>query len=442
MKKILKRIALFLLLTPVVLLVLVSIAYGIYALLAVGGESTPHQAYLQKHKQEVDLQASAPAFPIFDSAFYQKQIFFLGEAHGTAAPQALDFALLQHLNQRVGLRHYLAEVDYSQAYFLNQYLRTGEERHLQTVFQFWAKQNAQWGNQNFYDKIKKIRALNGTLPEAQRIQILGVDKLQDLDATHLFLKQTLAQLPQRTFQDSALAKLRQVISADTLDTEALSSLATQMLSFLSQDSSASILPSATKFDLQHTLQNVAYLDGKARRDSVMYLNLNTLVKAQHLEHAKLYGMWGLFHTLPVELQRGVPFAYYLQGENSPFRGKTVSIGVYTLDSENMMPAASLPAFLSKGQRYVNSTMANNDGPMVFVNGIKDLRAASRENSITLFKTDAPNSPYRTSSRLASIKVLFPNQSIDFAGEHPRITQVFQYVCLVRNSKALTPLPLL
>ncbi|KAA3440595.1 TraB/GumN family protein [Rufibacter hautae] len=441
MKKILKRFALFLLLTPVVLLVLVSIAYGIYALLAVGGESTPHQAYLQQYKQEVDLQATAPAFPIFDSAFYQKQIFFLGEAHGTAAPQALDFALLQHLNQRVGLRHYLAEVDYSQAYFLNQYLRTGEVRHLQTVFQFWAKQNAQWGNQNFYDKIKKIRTLNQTLPEANRIQILGVDKLQDLEATQSFLKETLAQLPQTTLQDSAFAKLQQIISADTLDTDALSSLASQMLPSLAKDSTSS-LPAATKFDLQHTLQNIAYLDGKARRDSVMYLNLNIVVKAQHLEQAKLYGMWGLFHTLPVELQRGVPFAYYLQGKNSPFRGKTVSIGVYTIDSENMMPAASLPAFLSKGQRYVNSTMANNDGPMVFVNGIKDLRAASRENSITLFKTDAPGSPYRTSSRLASIKVLFPNQSIDFAGEHPRITQVFQYVCLVRNSPALTPLPLL
>ncbi|RNI23575.1 TraB/GumN family protein [Rufibacter latericius] len=442
MKKILKRIALFVLLTPVVLLVLVFVVYGIYALLAVGGESSPHQAYLLKHKQEVNLQESSPTFPIFDSAFYQKQIFFLGEAHGTAAPQALDFALLQHLNQRVGLRHYLAEVDYSQAYFLNQYLRSGDERHLQTVFQFWVKHNAQWGNQNFYDKIKKIRALNQTLPADQQINVLGVDRLQDLEATHLFLKEIVGKLPEKVLQDAAFSVLQEIVSTDTLKEETLSSMAAQLLPTLSNEGFTKAIPEDIRFDLQHTLQNIAYYKDQSRRDSVMHLNLNTVVKARHLEEAKLYGMWGLFHTLPVELERGVPFAFYLQKENSPFRGKTVSIGVYTIDSENMMPAASLPGFLSKGERYVNSTLANNDGPMVFVNGIKDLRATSRENSLTLFKTDAPDSPYQTSSRLASIKVLFPNQSIAFAGENPRVTQVFQYVCLVRNSPALTPLPLL
>ncbi|MBC3540690.1 hypothetical protein ACFSC6_12440 [Rufibacter sediminis] len=440
MKKILKRIALFVLLTPVVLLVLAFVAYGIYALLAVGGESTPHQAYLQKHKQEVNLNQPSPAFPIFDSAFYQKQIFFLGEAHGTAAPQALDFALLQHLNQRVGLRHYLAEVDYSQAYFLNEYLRTGDERHLQTVFQVWAKQNAQWGNQNFYDKLKKIRALNQTLPEARRISILGVDKLQDLNTTRLFLKAVLGRFPENGLKDSAYVTLQKVVFADTLDEDAFTAAAGQFLSRVSPASSGTKGAADLHFDLQHTLENVAYLSSKTRRDSVMYLNLVSVTKARHLEKAKLYGMWGLFHTLPVAVERGVPFAYYLQQENSPYRGKTVSIGVYTLDSENMMPAAALPAFLSKGERYVNSGLANNDGPMVFVHGIKDLRAASREHTLTLFKTDAPDSPYRTSSRLASFKVLFPNQSIAFAGEHPRLTQVFRYVCLVRNSPALTPLP--
>ncbi|AKQ47190.1 hypothetical protein TH63_18580 [Rufibacter radiotolerans] len=441
MKKILKRTALFILLTPIVLLVLGFIAYGIYALLAVGGESTPHQAYLQKHKQEVRLTGQ-PAFHIFDSAFYQKQIFFLGEAHGCAMPQDLDFALLQHLNQRVGLTHYLAEVDYSQAWFLNEYLRIGEERHLQTVFQFWARNNAQWGNQNFFDKLKKIRALNQTLPAAQQISILGVDKIQDLQVTQRFLQQTLAQLPAVVQQDSAFVALRQVISQDSLDRDSLVAIAQRLLPTFMQEAASPTLSSAAQFNLQHTLENLAYLDGKTRRDSVMYLNLNTVVKAQKLEGAKLYGMWGLFHTIPVEVQRGVPFAYYLQGPNSPFKGKTVSIGVYTIDSENMMPAAGMPAFLSKGERFINTGMANNDGPMVFVHGIKDLRAVTRENSMTLFKTDASGSPYRTSSRLATIKVLFPNQSIDFKGDQPHVSDVFQYVCLVRNSKALTPLPVL
>ena len=439
MKKTLKRIALFLLLTPLALLLLGVICYVAFRLAAVGGESTPHQAYLQAHKQEVDLQAANP-FPIFDSAFYQNQIFMLGEAHGSAMPQDLDFALVKHLHQKVNLRYYLAEVDYAQAHYLNEYLRTGNEEFLSYVFQFWARQNAQWGNQSFYDKIKKLRAYNQTLPQHQRISMLGVDMIQDKDALQRYLREVLPQMP-TSDGNAALQHLNKIVMADSLVRDSLYLAARKALAYLAQDTTEKGLAQGAYFNLQHTLRNVGYLQQKTRRDSVMYLNLNTLVQARNLQQEKMYGMWGLFHTIPVEVERGIPFAYLLQSQNSAFKGKAVSIGVYTLDSESMMPAAALPAFLGKGERYVNSTLANNDGPMVFIDGIKDLRAVTRPNSITLFKTGAPGSPYRSSSRLASIQVLFPNQSIAFAGENPTVAAVFPYICLIRNSKALTPLAL-
>lgn len=434
MKKLLKRIALFLVLTPIVVLVLVAIAYGIFSMVAVGGESSPHQAYLKQHMEKVSLENS-PAFSIFDSTFYQNQIFFLGEAHGCAKPQQLDFALMKHLNKKVNMRHYLAEVDYSQAHFLNEYLRTGNEALLSYAFQFWVQQNAQWGNQNFYDKLRKIRAFNQTLPLSRRIIILGVDRIQDMNALQRHLQGIIAELP-ITPNTPLLKKLRHIASADTLDTDSFVNLAQQLLPTLAKDSSAT----SVQFDLRHILQNVVYMHQKIKRDSVMYLNLNKLVQQKNLQKEKLYGMWGLFHTIPVQVERGIPFAYLLQSSASPYRNKAVSIGVYTLDSESMMPTAGLPTFMDKGQRYVSTTMTNNDGPMVFVNGIKDLRAVSRANSITIFRTNAPDSPYYNSHRLATFKVLFPNQSIKFAGENPGVAKIFQYICLVRNSAALTPLP--
>ena len=50
------------------------------------------------------LALDTPAFPLFDPKFYDNQLFLLGEAHGVQRPQALDLALLQHLNQRAGVR--------------------------------------------------------------------------------------------------------------------------------------------------------------------------------------------------------------------------------------------------------------------------------------------------------------------------------------------------
>ncbi|QHL87999.1 hypothetical protein GU926_11395 [Nibribacter ruber] len=429
MKKALKRIALFVVLTPVVLVVLAAVGYFSYRLVAVGGESTPHQAYLAKYKEEI-TPAQDPAFSIFDSAFYQNQIFFLGEAHGTAKPQELDFALVKHLNQKVNMRYYLAEVDYSQAHYLNQYLLTGDEKNLDVVFQFWARLNAQWGNQDFMNKIKKIRAYNQILPEAQRVSIMGVDRIQDPEALHRHLKELVATLPasQNPLQNS----LRLLTSSDSLDTDALTSLAKQLIT----KDSASL-----GFELRHTLQNAVYYTDRTKRDSVMYLNLNTLVQSKGLQKEKFYGMWGMFHAIPVQVERGTPFAYLLQHASSPFKNKAVSIGVYTLDSESMMPTATMPSFVSKGQRFVNTTMSNNDGPLVFVNGIKDLRAVTKENSMTLFKTNAPGTPYKNSERLASFKVLMPNQSIAFKQANTGLADVFQYICLVRNSRATTPVEL-
>jgi hypothetical protein len=144
MKKIVKRFLLALVLIPVTLLGVGTAAYLLYGLLALGGESLTHQAYLRKHLIPVQPGAANPSLQ-FERAFYRNQLFLLGEAHGFAAPQELDFQLLKHLNEKAGVTHYLAEVDYSQAHFLNEYLRTGDERLLRYVFDTWVRANAQWG---------------------------------------------------------------------------------------------------------------------------------------------------------------------------------------------------------------------------------------------------------------------------------------------------------
>ncbi|WP_216690549.1 hypothetical protein [Hymenobacter siberiensis] len=83
------------------------------------------------------IAGEAPAFQLFDETFYDNQLFLLGEAHGVQRPQELDFALLKHLNQRAGVRTYVAEVDCAKAYYLNEYLRTGDAATLDLVFRSW-----------------------------------------------------------------------------------------------------------------------------------------------------------------------------------------------------------------------------------------------------------------------------------------------------------------
>lgn len=433
MKKIIKRTALALLATPFVLLLIGAIVYYTYTLFAVGGESSRHQAYLQKHMQQVATGAND--FPVFDEVFYDSKVIMLGEVHGFAMPQELDFELLKHLNQKKGLTHYLAEVDFSQAHLLNRYLESGDESLLVEVFQTWVNYNAQWANQEFYAKLQKIYTYNQTLPADKRIRIVGVDKIQDIAIT----KRHLGELLKEKNANSRLTALDSLLADSTSTSQALQAFASDYLAAANTDSL--YLSDSASSDLMHILTNLAYQQENVHRDSVMFLNLVNLTKANHWHDEQFYGMWGLMHALQSEVNEGYrSFAYLLKNQQSPFRNKVTTIGIFASDSENMIPARAMPASLNKGQAYINSTWVNSDGPMAFVNGIKDLRALTQEHSMAIFKLNGEASPYLTSSLLATTRILMPGQAgIHPAAENPTSTELYQYAVLIRNSKAATPI---
>ena len=97
---------------------------------------------------QVNIPLGPGGFPAFDAAFYGNQLFLLGEAHGVQRPQEIDLALLKHLNERAGVRTCVAEIDCAKAYYLNEYLRTGDEATLDLVFRSWVAETAQWANQD------------------------------------------------------------------------------------------------------------------------------------------------------------------------------------------------------------------------------------------------------------------------------------------------------
>jgi hypothetical protein len=235
--------------------------------------------------------------------------------------------------------------------------------------------------------------------------------------------------------------LEKLTSAAQPDIPRVGTAAGALLKRMGADTVSHSGTDSSRFSLAHTLRNLAYLAPATHRDSVIYLNFTTLARALSLENEKMYGLWGFFHTLQIPMQRDrrvTPFAAHLQSAGSPFRGKVVSLNTYVLDGENMMPGKMVPAAIGKGKPYFNTTWANGDGPLVFVHGIRDLRAVTRPNSVTIFNLSAKDSPYRASPRLAQVKVLIPGQGLTPAPDAAGIPAC-QYVVLIRNTKALEPL---
>ncbi|RYF75220.1 MAG: hypothetical protein EOO39_07245, partial [Cytophagaceae bacterium] len=293
-------------------------------------------------KQEVDLTAPQPDFPLFDDAFYDNQLFLLGESHGFQKPQEIDLALLKHLNRRIGLRYYIAEVDPTKAYYLNQYLQSGSDSTLQLVFRSWIAETAQWANTDFYRKIQAIRAYNQTLPVKSRIRFVGIDAVQDRS----LLVRQLRELTQ-----SHAAFVTDKVRLDSLATylEALpkkpDSLAAQVAinwvgHINAQPKVYRNVPAAITNELLATLTGLSYRKTIRRREPTLFANFRDAISRLNLQNEKLYGFWGAGHIGQAPFLKGSkPFAALVQASDLPMRGKTVSFMCRYVDSFMMVPTS-------------------------------------------------------------------------------------------------------
>nr|WP_121272883.1 hypothetical protein [Pedobacter schmidteae] len=172
-------------------------------------------------------------------------------------------------------------------------------------------------------------------------------------------------------------------------------------------------------------------DSKVARDSAMAINFKHAIKELKLENEKFYGLFGYFHVLQNITENGKKtFASELKKSGI----KTTSFVSYTLDSEMYLPKN--PQFPTPENERVD--WINADGPLQLVKGINDLKALSEPNTTTLFNINAQHSPYQKSQYLIHIKSrIFGENVIPQKGTFT--TDYFQYVFLLRNSKALTKL---
>ncbi len=417
----------------VLLLIVLLLAQSTPRLLAQSvASATPPQADI--------TNGIADNLPVFDDAFYQNQLFLLGESHGFQRVQDVDFALLKHLNQRVGVRYYVAEVDMSKAYFLNQYLQTGNDSTLMRVFRSWVQETAQWANRDFFRKIQRIRALNRTLPASRQIRFLGLDRIQDraLVANHLAELLAGKKLPAtaRLLTDSLRIRLT-TKTPDSLRAD----LALRLLADMDANPATyqKTPGTTTVSELRHLLQNVVYLKMLRSREKTIVANFQTLYKTGSLQTEKLYGLWGFFHVLQAPLPDGArSFAATLRESDLPMHNKIVSLSCSYVGSKMMVPTAFLPPFWQeRGKTYSRVNKFNNDGPMMITDGIETLKTATQPNTVTLFKlagSEAGTQPIRMSYSPFMPK----EQQMTFDPARPA-TDYYQYTVLIRDSEATEPL---
>jgi hypothetical protein len=371
-----------------------------------------------------------------NNSFNNYQLFLVGEIHGIKSGQDVDFTLLTYLNHKLKVKTYVAEFDFAKAYLLNKYLQTGNENLIDSVFRDWAREDAQWANTDFQEKIRKIRIYNQSLNPLQKIHFEGIDQIQNPLLVADYLKELLSE---KQYND-------------------VNKLFNPLIHALEAKNDSLII--STSADLLDTLRKVKKLNGnkaddllfavknctqvRASREAVMYSNFKELFKLRNWEKEKLYGFFGFFHILQSKANGGKSSALANRLQNDKeltLRGKILSIGVLYIDSKMTTPNSALPeAWQQKGKRYATINQYNHDGPLVRLDGIEDFKKVTKPNTITLFNLITPGSPYLNKSLDIHYADIVPESQrlqMNESGKH--ITDYFQYVILVRNSEPTNPI---
>jgi hypothetical protein len=396
--------------------------------LRVYAQETMYSDYLSKNKSEIDILKTEQWGQIKKDVS-ENQFIILGESHGAKDAQLIDFNLLKYLNANFGMSNYIAELDYAQALKINEYLSSGNEETLKTVFRPWVKKHTQWGNADFYEKIKKIRDLNNTLPKRKRIKFVGIDKIQDIDL-YLSTINLIIDSKRNSILDSL--KIITKNNSGAKDINSIGIFASNFLETIHQNKSTfNDLLGKQLPVFEYLIRNLSYSAKKSgvNRAEGMFRNYVELYDLLNLENEKLYGMWGYFHAHQVPVRFiGEDFASKLVGSTHKSAKKTLSIVIFPIDSKYNL-------WDQKSNSWKKEPFSYDDKSLLAVEGIETLKELTRKNTITLFKLDGIDSPF------AKTGLFFHGTSPKgkLIGDFKDRDYPFQYVILMRNSDWLSPL---
>lgn len=394
--------------------------------------------YLAKNSEQIKIGGSNK-FAIFNEAFYSNQVFLVSESHGYAKPQQLDAEIFMQLNKKNGVHHYIAEVDFSQAFYLNKYLNTGNEAFLGAIYQHWYNKKAQWGNKTGFERWRTLYQYNLTLSKNKKIVVIGLDEAQDLNMNQKLLEEIVSDAKYKKGKslmlDSLLAFGVMDLNKDSV--KVYKKFIQRMVVEITQkESSYQNIFKKSFFDFQFIINNIA--SKKGREEKILY-NFNVFYNQYKLANKKMYGFWGRFHAMQDSINGDMSFAAMLKKSKLPLAKKIISIPVYCVESASMLPTQFLPPMAQqKGTIYSKSNMVNDDSFVYKVDGIQNAGKFVGKNENVIFKLIGNESPYNKGLQLLESSSKFDKNFNWIGNKQVATTDYFQYLIVVRNSDWAIP----
>lgn len=359
----------------------------------------------------------------------KSNIYWLGEGHATASNYEIAFDLFCKIDSAVGVDYILLESNFLQTHYLNKYMKSGDSNMLDLAFSTsvgtfaWTKEH-----KAYYEKIYSHEQKR---PKENRIQFVGIDIEHSYWHSHKYLIDTLLST---TTADSnrIISRIRQPLQFRNDFLEYYSKLYADVLQ--NEETYKSML--GERFDvvkyLIKNIYNITYSEAlpgslwNNTRDSLIYENFKWHNERLHFAEKVSFGLWGTDHIFQATTKDGTTFIAGHIANKQPGISQTGYRMLYTKSSFNL-PTFFIPQFarwMFGNKKYIRTNAFNNDRIWSKVSGISFLKKRINKGF---------NYPLSVDS--------IPSK-LDLVGNKKtghQNSDYFQYIILVRNSPACTPL---
>jgi hypothetical protein len=385
--------------------------------------------YLSKNR--ADLRSEKPNLTETDF-----KIIGFGALHGSSKPYDAELSLIKSLLEKNMLDYYIIEANFSQAFFLQQYLETGDEKLLTELVYAFETMVSQEGTIETFNHWKNVRELLKNHPE-KKIKIIGCDVVNEyrFPIKHILrLSKEDANWTQRQILEKAISQedLNSTIWNKELN-EKVKSFVQDYL--FNKERYSELIDDIWAFE--HVIQSINYnFQDRREREKIIFDNYLALKEKYDLANKKQFAKYGYFH-----LQK------YREGNYPSFFTRLIENNVY--NRENVI---TIIGFLTKSKVLWDKKYDKNDNYNGYTTkagygisdywkerfkGIKNLKKV-KLSDLTMFKLNQENSPYLNGTDLVEIKMfLKDHNTTKLKGKNT--LQFIDYAILISDSEEQVPI---
>jgi len=364
-------------------------------------------------------------------------IIGFGAYHGSAATYDAELALIKSLKKQGALDYYIPETNFSQAFFFQRYLETGDEILLkQLVLAFQTIVN-QEGTIETFRHWKNLRTLNQTYRD-NPVKVMGFDVVNEYQFPIKHLLLLAENIRDWPLKDELAQKAAEKDTDFSLKNKELEMLLKHFKAEYEAGKKGYAARITDTLSFHHILSNIAYnfVDGRDR-EKIIFDNYVFLQKRYGLQNKKQFAKYGFFHLEKEREQKNYPSFFTRLIEQDIYKREKVVTVIGYLTKSRVLWNKVYDEHQQYGGYTTEAGFGIGDYWKEYFKGIKKLKKA-KLSDLTLFRLNIPGSPYDKGNDLIKVQ-LFLKKSNGKELKGKSTTDFIDYALLIRNSAHQVPI---